>query len=379
MSFSIDKLKAALVLTWRLAKCCCRKAWSWYAGLYRGAKWYKKCAVGTLSFITAFILYLVAVNLNLFWLFGKSPTIHSIMNPPTSNASMLFSADSVMIGKYFSENRTPVEYSEISPLFFKALIDTEDERFYSHHGIDFQGLFAAAKDMLGGKARGASTITQQLVKNMFRVRTQYSTGLLGKVPGLKIVIMKSKEWILAVELEMFYSKEEILTMYANTVDFGSNAYGIKTAAKTYFNVLPRDLTAEQSAVLVGLLKATSTYNPKLNPKNSLRRRNVVLQNMLTHGDLTRQQFDSISALPIDLNFRVENAYDGQALHFRQAVAAELREWCRDNGYDLYGDGLRIYTTIDTRMQQYAEDAARKHMRQLQANFRSHWGSTNPWQ
>ena len=379
MKFSKEKLVAFFALVWKAIKTFFQKAWRWYAGLYRGAKWYKKCAVGFVSFIIAFILYLVAVNLNLFWLFGKSPTIHSIMNPETSTASMLYSADGVMIGKYFNENRTPVEYSEISPVFFKALIDTEDERFYSHHGIDFQGLFAAVKDMLGGKARGASTITQQLVKNMFRVRTQYSTGLLGKVPGLKIIIMKSKEWILAVELEMFYSKEEILTMYANTVDFGSNAYGIKTAAKTYFNVDPRDLNAEQSAVLVGLLKATSTYNPKLNPKNSLRRRNVVLQNMLSHGDLTKQQFDSISALPIDLNFRVENAYDGQALYFRQAVAAELREWCRDNGYDLYGDGLKIYTTIDTRLQKYAEEAAIKHMRQVQNNFRSHWGKTNPWQ
>ena len=386
MKFSIDNLKPVAAKAkayglwlWNKIKLYWHNFWHWYAALYRGAKWYKKAIVGFASFIVAFILYLVSVNLNLFWLFGKSPTIHSIMHPDTNTASMIYSADGVMIGKYFNENRTPVEYSEVNPVFFKALIDTEDERFYSHHGIDIQGLFAAMKDMLGGKARGASTITQQLVKNMFRVRTQYSTGLLGKIPGLKIVIMKSKEWILAVELEMFYSKEEILTMYANTVDFGSNAYGIKTAAKTYFNVEPKDLNAEQSAVLVGLLKATSTYNPKLNPKNSLRRRNVVLANMLAHNDLTKQQFDSISALPIDLNFRVENAYDGQALYFRQAVAAELREWCRDNGYDLYGDGLKIYTTIDTRLQKYAEEAAMKHMKQVQRNFRSHWGNTNPWQ
>ena len=191
MKFSKEKLVAFFALVWKAIKTFFQKAWRWYAGLYRGAKWYKKCAVGFVSFIIAFILYLVAVNLNLFWLFGKSPTIHSIMNPETSTASMLYSADGVMIGKYFNENRTPVEYSEISPVFFKALIDTEDERFYSHHGIDFQGLFAAVKDMLGGKARGASTITQQLVKNMFRVRTQYSTGLLGNIPGLKILIMKN--------------------------------------------------------------------------------------------------------------------------------------------------------------------------------------------
>ena len=375
----LAKLKKSIVWIWKIIRISWRKLRHWYVGLYRGAKWYKKAAVGFATFILLFILYLVAVNLNLFWLFGKSPTIHSIMHPDTNTASIIYSADGVMIGKYFNENRTPVAYDEVSPIFFKALIDTEDERFYSHHGIDIQGVFAAMKDMVGGRARGASTITQQLVKNMFRVRTQYSTGLLGKIPGLKIVIMKSKEWILAVELEMFYSKEEILTMYANTVDFGSNAYGIKTAAKTYFNVDPKDLNAEQSAVLVGLLKATSTYNPKLNPKNSLRRRNVVLANMLKHNDLSKQQFDSISALPIELNFRVENAYDGQALYFRQAVAAELRNWCRNNGYDLYGDGLKIYTTLDTRLQKHAEEAVTKHMRQVQRNFRSHWGNTNPWQ
>ncbi len=229
------------------------------------------------------IVYFTAVNLNFLWLFGKSPTIHSIMHPETSQASELYSEDGQLIGKYFNENRTPVKYGEINPVFFHALIDTEDERFYHHHGIDFKGLFAAAKDMMRGHARGASTITQQLVKNMFRVRTQYSTGLLGYIPGLRILIMKSKEWVLAVELEIFYNKDEILTMYANTVDFGSNAYGIKTAAKTYFNTTPDKLTATQSAVLVGLLKATSYYNPRTNPENSLKRRNVVLDNMQSHG------------------------------------------------------------------------------------------------
>ena len=206
----------------------------WYVHRFKGQPWWYKAIAGIISFVVFVILYFTAVNLNFLWLFGKSPTIHSIMHPETSEASELYSEDSVLIGKYFNENRTPVEYEEINPVFFKALIDTEDERFYSHHGIDFQGLFAAFKDILKGHARGASTLTQQLVKNMFRVRTQYSTGLLGKIPGVKILIMKSKEWVLAVELEMFYEKKEILTMYANTVDFGSNAFGIKTAAKTYF-------------------------------------------------------------------------------------------------------------------------------------------------
>ena len=350
----------------------------WYVHRFKGQPWWYKAIAGIISFVVFVILYFTAVNLNFLWLFGKSPTIHSIMHPETSEASELYSEDSVLIGKYFNENRTPVEYEEINPVFFKALIDTEDERFYSHHGIDFQGLFAAFKDILKGHARGASTLTQQLVKNMFRVRTQYSTGLLGKIPGVKILIMKSKEWVLAVELEMFYEKKEILTMYANTVDFGSNAFGIKTAAKTYFNTTPKDLTAEQAAVLVGLLKATSTYNPRINPENSIMRRNVVLDNMQKHGHLTKQECDSIKKLPLGLNYKVETVYDGKALYFREAVANYLRQWCKDNGIDLYSAGLKIYSTLNYKMQKYAEEALVKQMRTVQRNFRNHWGDQDLW-
>ena len=350
----------------------------WYVHRFKGQPWWYKAIAGIISFVVFVILYFTVVNLNFLWLFGKSPTIHSIMHPETSEASELYSEDSVLIGKYFNENRTPVEYEEINPVFFKALIDTEDERFYSHHGIDFQGLFAAFKDILKGHARGASTLTQQLVKNMFRVRTQYSTGLLGKIPGVKILIMKSKEWVLAVELEMFYEKKEILTMYANTVDFGSNAFGIKTAAKTYFNTTPKDLTAEQAAVLVGLLKATSTYNPRINPENSIMRRNVVLDNMQKHGHLTKQECDSIKKLPLGLNYKVETVYDGKALYFREAVANYLRQWCKDNGIDLYSAGLKIYSTLNYKMQKYAEEALVKQMRTVQRNFRNHWGDQDPW-
>jgi penicillin-binding protein 1A len=350
----------------------------WYKAQFKGRPWWYKTIAEIISFVAFVILYFTAVNLNFFWLFGKSPTIHSIMHPETSEASELYSEDGQLIGKYFNENRTPVNYNEINPVFFHALIDTEDERFYSHHGIDFTGLFAAAKDMVRGHARGASTITQQLVKNMFRVRTMYSTGLLGKIPGVKILIMKSKEWVLAVELELFYDKEEILTMYSNTVDFGSNAYGIKTAAKTYFNTTPKELTAAQSAVLVGLLKATSYYNPRLNPKNSLMRRNVVLDNMKSHGHLSAAECDSLQNTPIDLNFKVETAYDGKALYFREAVADYLRQWCKDNGIDLYSAGLKIYSTLNLKMQEYAEKALVKQMRNVQRNFRNHWGNEDPW-
>ena len=265
-------------------------------------------------------------------------------------------------------------------MFWKTLIDTEDERFYSHHGIDLPGMLAAAKDMIvHNDARGASTITQQLAKNMFRVRTQYSTGLLGYIPGVRMLIMKSKEWIIATKLEIVYDKKDILTMYANTVDFGSNAFGIKTASKTYFNTTPSKLTVEQMAVLVGMLKATTYYNPKTNPNNSLKRRNVVLSNMLRLGDLSRAAYDSLSARPIELNYSVENNYDGKALYFREYLAGYLKDWCQDNGYDLYSSGLKIYTTLDSRMQKYAEEAANKQMRIVQRNFRNHWGKEDPWQ
>ena len=356
-----------------------RGVWPWYKSLYQGRPWYVKTGIALLSGLIALIIYLGAVDLNFLWLFGKSPGFAQIKNPNTSSASEIYSADGKLIGKYFNENRTPVKYEEVNPQFWKALIDTEDERFYRHIGIDFQGLFGAAKDALvGNDARGASTITQQLAKNMFRVRTQYSTGLLGKIPGIKILIMKSKEWIIALKLEMLYEKNDILTMYANTVDFGSNSYGIKTASKTYFNTTPANLTTEQGAVLVGMLKATTHYNPIANPKNSFKRRNVVLQNMVTKGDLSKKQYDSLSVIPIKLSYSVESNYDGQALYFREAVANYLKDWCEENGYDLYSSGLKIYTTIDTRMQKYAEEAARKQMKQIQRNFNNHWGKNDPW-
>lgn len=354
--------------------------WRWYSSLYKGRPWYVKMASAFVSFIVFLILYLGAVDINLFWLFGKSPGFFDIKNPKTSEASVIISADGVQIGKYFNENRTPVEYEDVNPMFWRALIDTEDERFYKHMGIDPIGLFGAFKDAATGRGgRGASTITQQLAKNMFRMRTNYSTGLMGYIPGVKMLVMKSKEWILATKLEICYDKKQIITMYANTVDFGSNSFGIKTASKTYFNTTPAELKTEEAAVLVGMLKATTYYNPIANPENSKSRRNQVLENMVTHNDLSREECDELKQKDITLNYSVESNYDGQAQYFRNAVADYLREWCDEEGYDLYTDGLKIYTTIDTRMQKYAEAAALKQMRQVQQNFKNHWGNTNPWQ
>ena len=372
----MEKITKIINISWQATK----KFWPWYKSLYYGKTWYMKFLIGFLSCIVAFFLYLGAVDINLFWLFGKSPGYFSgIRDPQTNQASEIYSADGVLIGKFFNENRTPIQYKDVNPDFWKALIDTEDERFYKHFGIDPIGLFAAAKDaILRNDERGASTITQQLAKNMFRIRTQYSTGLLGMIPGLRILIMKSKEWIIATKLETIYSKKEILTMYANTVDFGYNSYGIKTASKTYFNTTPEKMTTEQCAVLVGMLKATTFYSPITNPKNSLKRRNTVLNNMLTHNDLSRSVCDSLIKIPIKLDFKIENNYDGQAKYFREAVADYLKEWCKDNGYDLYNSGLKIYTTIDTRLQKYAENAAIKQMKIVQRNFKNHWGNNDPW-
>ena len=369
------------------------RMWNLYKNCFKSRPWYIKTLSAFATVIVIFLLYLGAVDLNLFWLFGKSPGWAEVSKHQTPEASELYSADGVLLGKYFNENRTPVEYEEVNPVFWQALIDTEDERFYSHWGIDPLGMLGAAKDAAtGAGARGASTITQQLAKNMFRTRKDYSTGLLGNIPGIKMLILKTKEWILALKLEAYFSwtmgrkngKNEILTQYANTVDFGHNAFGIKTASKTYFNCMPKDLTVEQAAVLVGMLKATTYYNPISHPENALTRRNVVLENMRVHGDLTAAQYVEAKNKGIDVSeFNVEDNYDGKAKYFREAIAKHIKQLCKEEilpeGLNLYTDGLKIYTTLDTKMQEYAERAAMKHMKTIQQRFDQHWRGMQPWQ
>ncbi len=364
--------------------------------IYAGP-WWKKLFVWIATLLLLLILFLGAVDVNFLWLFGRSPGFKDIKNPINNEASIIFSADSVTIGKFYNENRTPVSYQEISPVLVRTLIATEDERFYHHHGIDVKGLFAAVKDMFGGHARGASTITQQLAKNLFRVRTkkEYSTGLLGRFGPTRLLTIKAKEWIVATKLEVLFSKEDILMMYFNTVDFGNNAYGIKTACETYFATTPDNLTYEQAATLVGLLKATSTYNPKRNPKNSTERRNVVLANLYKNGGMilngqmaTKKQLDSLQQTPMVTAERTLNrSHLGSVPYFREALKDYVEMLCEKGlipGYDsehlldLDVAGLKIYTTLDTRIQQYAEAAARKQMRLIQQRFNEHWGHTAPW-
>lgn len=377
-----EYIKIYLPIIWEFVKTWFDKFIVWRKARlvrYRGLVWYRKIANIFITSIVLFLLYLFIVDLNFLWLFGKSPSMRSISNPNQNVASIIYTSDGKVLGKYFRENRTPVVYDEISPKLIKTLISTEDERFYQHFGIDIQGVFAALKDMTKGRSRGASTITQQLVKNMYKTRNQYSTGLFGYIPGVKLIISKTKEWTTAVKIEMFFSKKEILTKYLNTVDFGSNAYGIHTAAKTFFNTTPAKLNYEQSATLVGLLKATTSYSPIAHPKRSMERRNVVLENLVKQKVISQHVCDSLKLIPVRLSFSVEQSYDGDALHFRAYLEKYLQKWEEENGYDIYSDGLKIYVTIDSRMQKYAEEALHKQMRNIQNKFDNHWRGQNPWQ
>ena len=328
--------------------------------------------------LIGFLVYLFLVDINFLFLFGASPSLEKLENPRTELASELYTEDGKLIGKYFRENRSPVKYEKISPMLIKALIATEDVRFYNHSGIDPEAMLSVVASVAKGENRGGSTITQQLAKNLYKIRTDESKGVLGYIPMVNMIISKTKEWITAVKLEQNYSKQEILTMYLNTVDFGSNSFGIKVAAKTFFGVSPDSLKTEEAAVLVGLLKAPTSYSPRFNPKNSLRRRNVVLAQMAKYRVITPEMADSLSALPLVLKYKVENHYDGPATYFRGAVSEYVKKWCAENGYDLYRDGLKIYTTIDSRLQTLAEQAMEKRMRDLQKKFKRHWGDKNPW-
>lgn len=336
--------------------------------------------------IIGFTLFVWAVSVNFLGLFGELPDFKELENPKSEVASELYSADGVLLGNYFRENRSPVTYNELAPNLVNALIATEDVRFDDHSGIDLQsmGRVLFKSIILRQSAGGGSTLSQQTAKNLFKTRNLESQGVLSRVPGLKMLIIKTKEWIVATKLEKAYTKNEILTLYLNTSEFGSNAYGIKTAAKTFFNKAPNELAVQESAVLVGLFKAPTYYSPVFNPENSLRRRNTVLAQMEKYGYMTKAEKDSLVALPIELDYKVENQNQGLATYFRELIKAELIKWTKENlkadgtPYDLFGDGLKIYTTIDSRMQRYAEEAVDEHMRELQKKFENEMGKRDPW-
>jgi penicillin-binding protein 1A len=333
-----------------------------------------------------FILFVWLVSINFLGLFGTLPDFKALENPDSQLASELFAADGVLLGTFARENRSPVTFEELSPNLVQALIATEDERFEEHSGIDLKAMLRVfvKSILLGQDSGGGSTLSQQTAKNLFKTRTDASSGLLGSIPGLRMLIIKTKEWIVATQLERAYTKNEILTLYLDTSEFGSNAFGIKTAAKTFFNKLPQDLNLQESAVLVGLFKAPTYYSPVFNPENSLRRRNTVLSQMVKNKFLTETEYDSISQLPIVLDYQVQNQNQGLATYFREIVKADLIKWTKENlksdgtAYDLFGDGLKIYVTIDSRMQRYAEESMKEHMNELQKGFFKEMGTRDPW-
>lgn len=333
-----------------------------------------------------FILFVWMLSINFLGLFGSLPDFKALENPESELASELYSMDGLLLGTYFRENRSPVTFDDLSPNLVNALIATEDVRFNDHSGIDMTAMLRVfvKSIILQQDAGGGSTLSQQTAKNLFKTRNDDNQGLLSSIPGLRMLIVKTKEWIVATQLEKSYTKNEILTLYLNTSEFGSNAYGIKTAAKTFFKKTPAELNVQESAVLVGLFKAPSYYSPVFNPENSLRRRNTVLGQMYRNELLTEAEFDSLAKLPIELDYSVSNQNQGLATYFREIVKADLIKWTKENlksdgsSYDLYGDGLKIYTTIDSRMQRYAEESVNEHMKVLQAEFFKEMGKRDPW-
>ena len=321
--------------------------------------------------ILIFVLFLAAKG----YIGEELPTFDELENPRSNLASEIIAADQVILGKYFFQNRTNIHYYELSPVLLNALKATEDIRFDSHSGVDLRGLVRVI--LRAGSAGGGSTITQQLAKKLFH-----------EVPDSKFkrIIQKLQEWIISIRLERRYTKEEIIAMYLNIVDFSSNAYGIKSAAQTYFAKTPAQLNIQEAALLVGMLKAPTRYNPVRNNKNSIERRNVVLSQMTKYGFINTNEFDSLKAIPIKLKYQVEDHNYGLATYFREELKGEMLQWCREHinnstglPYNLYTDGLRIFTSINSKMQRYAEEAMGEHLKVLQKKFNDHWKGQDPWE
>lgn len=331
--------------------------------LHRDIAFYKR------KFWQAFFYGLGAVALFFVlasWgVFGKMPDFEDLENPDSNLATEVISSDGVTIGKFYNQNRTPVRYNDLPKHLVNALIATEDERFYEHSGIDARGTLRAVSTL--GTSGGASTITQQLAKNLFH-------GSEGSKFFLWRIVQKAKEWIIAVKLERQYTKDEILAHYLNTVDFVSNAYGIRSASKVYFNKEPKNLTVDEAAILIGMLQAPSRYNPKTHPERALKRRNIVLGQMVKNGFLDPAQKEQYANKPIKLDFRPESHNEGLATYFREYLRDFMKSWSKDNkkpdgsDYDIYRDGLKIYVTLDSRMQEYAEEAVSRHLPNLQEEF-----------
>jgi penicillin-binding protein 1A len=328
---------------------------------------------GLLFFGVLFLLLLVLSGLS-----GHIPSRDELSLVENPVASEVYSADSVLLGRYFIQERSDIRYDQIPPHVVNALLSTEDVRFYDHDGIDYRSLarvlvksFLLQNDASGG----GSTLTQQLAKNLYPRKRYWFFSIL---------INKMREMVIASRLEKAYDKKTLIALYLNTVPFGDNTYGIESAALRFFSSPTLKLTADQGAVLIGMLKATHSYNPRIFPERSQERRNVVLSQMEKYGKLKPTTSDSLQALPLTLKYNKITHHSGLAPYFREYIRPELLAWCRDHTnekgepYDLYRDGLKIYTTIDSRLQHYAEEATIKQMTLLQDQFLTHWRKTDPW-
>jgi penicillin-binding protein 1A len=317
--------------------------------------------------LVGFVLFLTLINLGVF---GKLPSLKELENPSITQASMVYAEDGTQMGKYYTDkgNRSNVEFRDISPNVINALVATEDERFYEHSGIDGRAVLRAILKL--GRDGGGSTITQQLALNMFN-------GERARNPVSRIV-QKLKEWIIAIKLERNFTKEEILSLYLNAVPFGDNIYGIRNASRTFFQKEPDRVTVDEAAVLIGMLKGNTLYNPRKNPKAAIERRNTVLNQMVKNNYLASNDAAKLKLKPIDLtHYNKMDENNGLAPYLRDVMKDELKKWCKEHKnpatgepYNLYSDGLKIYTTINPRMQIYAEEAVAKHMPILQKALNS---------
>ncbi len=331
--------------------------------------------------LVVILIYVFCIETNFLWLCGPMPSIEQLTNPKIAQASVIYTEDEKELGKFYTENRKTIDSSDMSPWLFKALIATEDKRFHEHSGIDLQSMAGVFVGIFqGGERGGGSTITQQLAKNLYSTRKNEMKGLLYYVPIVKTIVYKTKEWLTAIRLERNFTKGDILTMYLNKVDYGNNAFGIQTAAQTYFSKNPKDLLPEEAAILVGLQKGTTLYNPIRNPKNALKRRNVVLQLMAQNGALSQEEADKLCQTEIKLEKNFDYLEDNKGGYLKKAVEKYIEAWAKKNDVeiDLYQDGLKIYTTINSRIQDHAENAVASHMKRLQKIFEQEWQGKNPW-
>lgn len=322
------------------------------------------------------VIYAIKTDMN-GW-FGGLPSLKSLEKPEESLTSIVYYADGEeRIGGYYRHNRTPVSYNQLSQELITTLLVTEDIRFTKHAGIDLRGLMRAASGVLTLQFKGGgSTLTMQLAENLYGTSTD-NQGSLYSNRKLGQVITKIKEWIIAIQLETSYTKEEILAMYLNTIEYGDNSYGIKVACETFFNKLPSEITYKEAAILVSLINAPTRYNPVRNPENALAKRTEVLYNLYKYGKINRDSYDTLVVSDFGLQYKVADQDEGPA-YFKFVIRNDLMRWCKKNGYDLFSDGLRIYTTIDKRMQEYAQIALREHMDTLQYIFNKHLQGDAPW-